>query len=322
MYQDIDYDEQISIKGNLVEQEIGIKPYIIRGSKDRFYKYRVVFQIKRVSPKNVALGYTLDRGFIYGVDFCPILRPKINDTIKPLNKILSSENISTWDPNEGKGKLLGITVMTNDENLIISLNVRRRVFLKSLTYKVLYEIGGVMGIWWVLKDKINLVIGSRGSMFLPFKDLKISPFGVYPDNLEMLMLIWESLESYKDFTALGTGLYFPLNNIETYVEKDPLVLREIEENYRLHYGKLNYELTPFMTFIYSSKNKPKNLTVNTDRFNEELPEDFGKTFVLIGSRMRKMKKFLKVNDLKIDKVYLFDTDPHTDNFTLVVISHR
>jgi len=322
LYQDIDYEEQVSIKGAFVENEIGVRPYVVGSSKDRFYKYRVVFQVKRISPKNITLGYTLDRGFIYGVDFCPILRPKINEAIKPLNKLLSLENISTWDPNEGKGKLIGITVMSNDENLIISLNVRRKVFLKSLTYKILHEIKGVIGIWWVLKDEINVVIGSRGSMFLPFKELKISPFGVYPDNLEMLKTIWETLESYKNFTALGTGLYFPLNNIETYVEKDPLILRETEENYNLHYGKLNYNLTPFTTFIYLSKDKPKNLAVNTDRFSEELPEDFGKTFILIGSKISKMKKFLKANDLKIEKVYLFDTDPHTDNFTLVVISHR
>ncbi|MEO0168700.1 MAG: hypothetical protein ABIL42_00550, partial [candidate division WOR-3 bacterium] len=126
-YQDVDYKGSVRIKVAEIREIFGIDPKIVESPKDKFYKFRVILNVKRIKRDKVILGYSLESGIIFGISACPILRPKINDVIGFLQKQLSNERISTWDPEVGKGKLMGITFITNDDEVVITLNLRRKV---------------------------------------------------------------------------------------------------------------------------------------------------------------------------------------------------
>ncbi|MEO0138414.1 MAG: hypothetical protein ABIL16_02890 [candidate division WOR-3 bacterium] len=325
-YQDVDYKGSVRIKVAEIREIFGIDPKIVESPKDKFYKFRVILNVKRIKRDKVILGYSLESGIIFGISACPILRPKINDVIGFLQKQLSNERISTWDPEVGKGKLMGITFITNDDEVVITLNLRRKVFLKKLTYDIIYSGKGIGGIWWVVKGKMDYINGGRGKMFLPFEvegiKLKLSPFGIYPDNLYILPKVWEVFDGFKGALALGTGYLFPLNSIATYVEENPLILREMEENRIIHYSPSKIESLGFKSFSFFHTERYEWVVINTDRFLGNIPEVWGNSFVFFGRKPKRVYEQVRMNKLKVKEIFVFDTEPYTKEFLMAVISER
>ncbi len=313
------------IKASIVRKFLDMDPKLVLSPKDKLYKLRVNLRAKRLESGRFLLGYTQSKNSIFWIDLCPILNPKINENLKFIVEKFSSTKISTWDPVEGTGKLESLTVLTDGDTLIISINTRKDLFLKELTYKLIDENKSIVGVWWFLKD--SRLLGGRGEMFLSVKvggkPFRVSPFGYYPDNLYILPNIWETFSSYREVLAIGTGITFPLEAIGTYVDDKALNVREVEENRTLYFTPANLEAINPKIYLSTYTYDHKTIVINLDGLKTKLPLDFVKNFeeiILFSSLAEKVSRFLKKYNLKPKISFLFDVEPYTKNYLLSVIS--
>jgi len=323
VYQDLKYEESTKVKANIVRKFFDLDPKVVPSPRDKFYKFRVNLRAKKLESGKFLLGYTQSKDLIFWIDICPILNPKINENLRFLTDKFGSTRISTWDPIGGVGKLKGLTVLTDGDTLIISINLKKELFLKEFTYSILNENKSFVGVWWFC-DKI---IGGRGEMFLGVriegKVFRVSPFGYYPDNIHILPKIWDVFSGYREVLAIGTGITFPLESVVTYIDENALNVREVEENKIIYFSPANLEALSPKIYLSNYPKDHKIMAINLDGLKTKLPDDFAGNFeevILFGSLAEKMARFIKRYNLKPQKAFIFDIEPYTKRYLLSVIS--
>ncbi|MFZ8832622.1 MAG: hypothetical protein ACO2O5_00210 [Candidatus Caldipriscus sp.] len=325
LYQDLRYEESVRVKANLVRKFLDIDPKVIPSPKDKFYKFRVNLRAKRLGTGRFLLGYTQSKDSVFWIDLCPILNPKINENLKFLADKFGSTQISTWDPIEGIGKLESLTVLTDGDLLVLSVNLKRELFLKEFTFEILDENRNFVGVWWFLKE--GRLLGGRGEMFLGVrvggKTFRVSPFGYYPDNLHIVPEIWDVFSGYREVLAVGTGITFPLESVLTYVDEYALNVREIDENKTIYFSPINIEAISPKIYLSNHLHDHKTIVINLDGLKSKFPLDFAGNFeevIVFGSLAEKIARFLKKYNLKPQKAFFFDVEPYTRKYLLSVIA--
>ncbi|NPA80083.1 MAG: hypothetical protein GXO29_03415 [Thermotogae bacterium] len=322
-FQHLPYDDTLRLKAEEVERLFGLKPRIVPSPKDRAYRSRVIFHLRRPHPTNLIIGYTLERGFVFGVDSCPLLDPALEELIRPLNGILASAPLSVWDVEKGKGKLVSLTLVGDGNGVVLSLNLRKPLFVKRLTFELMDKLPSVVGVWWSVGTFGEYITGGRGEMFRTLRRgryvFKVSPYGDYPDNLHILSELWRYLEGLLEgrVVAFMTGLHVPPFKMSTYVDLRGMPVREVRETAEAVGVSPDVRQMEPGAFLLVNPEPYDFAVIHTDRVKDRRVMDVARRTVLIGESPRRLRDFL--TDGKPREMLLFDLYPYTDKSLLVAL---
>ncbi len=321
-YQGFPYEGSLEVKRKAVEEVLSSEVEVIPSRKHKGYRNRVILRVKKPEPGNFILGYTLRRGFVFGVDSCPILHPSLESLLKPLSAFFSRQDISVWDPRRRKGSLIGLTLLGDGGGVILSLNLRRRIFIKRLTFEILDRFPQILGVWWATGNFGEHLLGGRGDLFRTFRYgryiFKVSPYGEYPDNLSILPSIWDILSRTLRgrVVSLMGGIYVPPNRVSTYVDKRGIVAKEVLETAGTYGVKPEVKYMEVGAFLMVNREVYDWAVVNADRVREKGVASLSENLVLIGGDV---SNFKRITDRRPERVYLFDTLPYTPSYTAVAV---
>ena len=321
-FQDKPYEETLKEKAKRVERVLGVPVEVVASPKDRGYRGRVVFHVRKPEPGNLIIGYTLERGFVFGVDECPILEPALSSLIRKINAVMAPAPLSVWDAEKGRGKLVSLTLVGNDSGVVLSLNLRKPVFVKRLTFQIMDRIPEIVGVWWSVGTFGEHITGGRGEMFRVFRagreTFKVTPYGEYPDNLNVLPAIWRVLRRTLGgkVVAFMTGLYVPPTRITTYVDRRGMPVKEFMETAEAMSVHPDIRAMDPGAFLMVNREMYDFVVVHVDRVKDREVLEGGKRAVLIGTDAEKLKGF---SPTKPDKVYLFDVLPYTDESLIMAV---
>ncbi len=321
-FQDRPYEETLREKARRVEEVLGVPVEVVASPKDRGYRGRVVFHVRKPEPGNLIIGYTLERGFVFGVDECPILEPALSSLIRKINGVMAPAPLSVWDAEKGRGKLVSLTLVGNDSGVVLSLNLRKPVFVKRLTFQIMDRIPEIVGVWWSIGTFGEHIAGGRGEMFRVFRagreTFKVTPYGEYPDNLNVLPAIWRALRRTLGgkVVAFMTGLYVPPTRITTYVDRRGMPVKEFMETSEALSVHPDIRAMDPGAFVMVNREMYDFVVVHVDRVKDREVLEVGRRAVLIGTDARKLQGF---NPAKPHKVYMFDVLPYTGESLIMAV---
>ncbi|NPB04718.1 MAG: hypothetical protein GXO39_09985 [Thermotogae bacterium] len=314
-FQHLTYEDSLKRKAERIVDVLNTDVEVIPSPKDRAYKSRVILHVRRPAPNNLIMGYTLERGFVYGVDSCSILEDNLSDVIRPLNRVLTPAALSVWDAHRGRGKWQSITLVGDEGGITLSLNLRKPVFVKELTFRIMDEIPQITGVWWSVGNFGERLLGGRGDLLRTVRRgrfvFKVGPYGEYPDNLYILPKIWKVMEENLrgKGVAFLTGLYVPPKKMSVYVDPRGMVAREVMETGKVTGITPRFEYREPGAFLLLNDEIYDYVVIHTDRVRDRRVLEVGRKAVLLGKNPLKLKEFLSGEIPK--RLLLFDVSPYT-----------
>ncbi len=166
-WQMIDYEYQPLLKRELIEDALrhigGISEVsvldTIPSPKPFNYRNKVHFPLKRVSPKQVIMGfYKRDTHYIIDVDECPLHISQFDQIFRKAKKYIGEKGLSIYDEKTHTGAIRNFTLRGSEragESLIVV--VSREKYLLKGTAKDLKELdGSIVGV----VENINPLMGN------------------------------------------------------------------------------------------------------------------------------------------------------------------
>lgn len=322
-FQDLPYGESVRRKAERVERVLRVPVEVVPSPKDRGYRVRVVLHTRRPEPNNLIIGYTLERGFVFGIDGCPLLVPAVSSLIRRVNGVLAAAPLSVWDAEKGRGKLVSITLLGDDFGTILSLNLRKPVFVKKLTFQIMDRIPEISGVWWSVGTFGEHITGGRGELFRAFRvgkyTFKVSPYGDYPDNLYILPAIWRKMREVLEgrTVAFMTGLYVPPSRVTTYVDLRGMPVREFMETGEAMGIRPDVEQMEPGAFLFLNDTQYDFVVVHADRVGNGEVLQAGRRAVIIGKDPKRIVEM--AGGEKPSSAYVFDTLPYTGELLVMAV---
>ncbi len=302
---------------------MGVEVEVVPSPMDREYKVRAVLHVRKPEPGNLIIGYTLEKGFVFGVDECPIMHPALSRLIPKINSVLAPTPLSVWDAEKGKGKLVSLTLLGDDNGVVLSLNLRRPVFVKRLTFEVMDRIQEVVGVWWSVGTFGEYVVGGRGEMMRAFhvgrETFKVTPYGEYPDNLSILPAIWKFFKRTVEgrTVAFMTGLHVPPQLITTYVDNRGMPIKEVVDTAGVYGAHPDVRQMNPGAFLMVNDEPYDFVIVHADRVREDDVLSVGRRAVVMGTDVGKVRALSPTSTP--ERVLVFDLNPHTDDLLVIAV---
>lgn len=296
---------------------------VVPSPLDRGYKVRGILHVRKPEPGNLIVGYTLERGFVFGVDECPILHPALSSLLPRINSVLAPVPLSVWDAEKGRGKLVSLTLLGDDNGVILSLNLRRPVFVKRLTFEVMDRIPEIVGVWWSLGTFGEHITGGRGEILKVFhagrETFKVTPYGEYPDNIHILPPLWRLFRGtlQGSVVAFMTGLYTPPHLITTYVDIRGMPVREVLDTAGAYGAHPDVKHMEPGAFLMVSDRAYDFVVLHADRVRDKEVLKVGRRAVILGTDPVRIKEMAP--DREPERVVAFDSGPYTEELLVVAV---
>ncbi len=322
-FQHLTYGESLKRKGERVRRAMETEVEVVSSPLDRGYKVRSILHVRKPEPGNLIVGYTLERGFVFGVDECPIMHPALSRLLPKINSVLAPTPLSVWDAEKGRGKLVSLTLLGDENGVILSLNLRRPVFVKRLTFDVMDRVPGIVGVWWSVGTFGEHITGGRGEIIRAFhverETFKVSPYGEYPDNLSVLPDLWRFLKRTLEgrTVAFMTGLYVPPYLMTTYVDNRGMPIKEVVDTAKVYGAHPDVRQMNPAAFPMVSDEPYDFVILNADRVRDREVLAVGRRAVVMGRDVRRVKEMAPSS--KPERVLMFDLGPYTEDSLVVAL---